>query len=222
MKTSKINFAAFLAGTLVLAGTVWGQEPATGEETPTVVKVEETWRVEVGEPNLERNGPQVTLAMSPNGGTSGEFFVFTLNHKNYPHYAAGGSQLTLFNGEHISEYRNGAKEGPIRYTEEVIEWTQRLTVNENGTVTMEVVEGNCPSWGDFGGQGYLKSTTIGTYQSLNGYRTETSLTESEVGFAGNRVAYLTLQRVRWYLADGRVFELRAPIDVDSDLDPWKQ
>ena len=187
-----------------------------------MIKVEETWRVEVGEPNLERNGPQVTLVMSPKAGTNGEFFVFTLNHKNYPDYRAGGSQLTLFNGEHVFEYRNGAKDGPIRYTEEVVEWTQRLTVNEGGTVTMEVVDGNCSSWGDFGGQGYLKVTTDGKYANLNGYTPQTSLTESEVGFAGNRVSYLTLQRVRWFLADGRVYELKAPINIDSDLDPWNQ
>ena len=44
--------------------------------------------------------------------------------------------------------------------------------------------------------------------------------QSGMGFAGNRVESLTLTRLEWHLSDGKVVVFTAPIDIDSDLDPW--
>jgi hypothetical protein len=83
----------------------------------------------------------------------------------------------------------------------------------------EVSDGHSDSWGSFGDEGRLRLTMETTLENLNDYRPATSLQESGVSFAGNRVRSLTLTKLRWIDSDGNVYELTAPIDVDADLDP---
>jgi hypothetical protein len=45
-----------------------------------------------------------------------------------------------------------------------------------------------------------------------------SITESQVGYAENRVTSLVLKKLVWVLEDGTVHEQNAPIPVDTSLD----
>lgn len=207
---------------LFVVSCVLATSDACGEEgtSPKVIKVEETWELQVGAPNQDRNAPQVTMAMSPFSSTASKHFVLLLNHRTYPHYAAGGLQVQTWNGQQLTAYRNGPQENDeLENEDETIRWTQTLTVQEN-TVVFEVVNGTSTSWGAFGGQGHLRDTAAFCQDNLNTYTPYVSITESGIDYAGNRVVSLVLQRVRWTMNDGQVYQLDAPIDIDSDLDPW--
>jgi len=74
-----------------------------------------------------------------------------------------------------------------------------------GQLQFEIVNGNSVTWGQFGGQGYLKSVTPTNLENFNGYRPSVSVDNSGVGYAGNRVRSLTLKAVRVYTDTGDVF-----------------
>ena len=184
-----------------------------------VVKVEESWELSVGEPNDSRNAPQVTMAMSPSESLNSDYFVYELNHKTQPNYSAGGMQVQRwFNDKHESTYQ-GPQTAELSTTGEVVSWTQSLSV-ENGKVTFDVIDGQSQTWGSFGNASHLRATAVTGQQNLDSYRANISISESGIGYAGNRVASLILKRIRWTMDDGKTYELNAPIDIDTDLDPW--
>ena len=88
-----------------------------------------------------------------------------------------------------------------------------------GTITFEVVDGSCNSWGHFGNDGSLKLTSETSLHSLNAYKPAISLTESQIGYADNRVRSLTLKKLVWQTDDGQTHQLSAPIDIHAGLDP---
>ena len=183
-----------------------------------IVSVEEQWEFQIGVPDINSNGPQIAMAMSPDNRTTGKHFALTINHRSVPSYAPGGIQVQLWQGEEALSSRDGPKVSQLQNTDEVVTWSQRLSVSE-GVLTFEVTDGTSTTWGSFGGQGYLKETTTTDLPNLNGYRPYSSLKESGVTYAGNRVKYLTLKRIRWTMSNGDVYQMVAPIDIDSDLDP---
>jgi hypothetical protein len=217
MRTVRRGVWGLLAVSCILAtSNLYGEE----ESSPKVIKVEETWELKVGAPNQDRNAPQVTMAMSPFSSTAGKHFVLLLNHRTYPDYAAGGLQVQTWNGGQLTAYRNGPQgSAELENEDESIRWTQKLTVQDN-SVVFEIVNGTSTSWGTFGGQGYLRDTAYTGQDNLNSYTPYVSITESGIDYAGNRVVSLVLQRVRWTMSNGQVYQLDAPIDIDSDLDPW--
>ena len=196
-----------------------GADAACATDPTYVVRVEETWELNVGEPNLERNGPQISMVMSPCSHLDGYHFVFLLNHRTEPDYAAGGMQLHTWDGDNLVSHRNGPVGAALSHPDEAVTWTQVLTV-QDGSVTCEVVGGQSTTWGSFGGQGYLRASVATGQTNLNAYYPAVSIEESMVGFAGNRVSSLVLKRVVWTMNSGQTYELNAPIDIDSDLDPW--
>jgi hypothetical protein len=208
------NFHVFVAALMLVANVA-------NADTIEIVKVEETWALSVGEPNTVRNAPQVSMVMAPFSNVESDYFILLLNHRTEPSYAAGGMQLQQWNGEQLVEHRNGPNGTELNSTGETISWTQTLSVS-GGVVTFELEGGTSQSWGNFGGQGYLTKTIATGQANLNAYDPLVSIGESGIGFAGNRVASLTLMRIRWTLSDGRQFDVVAPINIDTDLDPWEE
>ena len=51
------------------------------------------------------------------------------------------------------------------------------------------------------------------------YKPAISLTESQIGYADNRVRSLTLKKLVWSTDDGQTHQLSAPIDIHAGLDP---
>lgn len=213
--------AALFIVTLTLA---WGlfATPTTGQDPPPayVVSVEEEWTLEVGEPNLQANAPQVSMVMSPLGDVETDYFMFLLNYRTHPTYAAGGLQVQNWSGNTILDVHDGNDESELDEPEEVVQWTQRMSI-DSGTVTFEISSGSSVSWGSFGGESDALSHSVATGQtSLNSYHPSVSLNESGISYAGNRVVSLTLQNITWTMSNGETHQLDAPIDIDSDLDPW--
>jgi hypothetical protein len=186
-----------------------------------VVEVEEEWSLEIGEPNTDANAPQVAMVMSPYSDLEDDYFLFLLNYRTEPDYGPGGVQIQHWIGDAVEDYQSGSDDSELDHPEEVVRWTQVMKINGNGNVTFEIEDGESSSWGGFGGEGRLRHTIETGLTNLNTYRPQISIVESGIGYAGNRVASLTLQRITWTMSNGQKYELHAPIDIDSDLDPWE-
>ncbi|NLX97083.1 MAG: hypothetical protein GXY83_12985 [Rhodopirellula sp.] len=171
---------------------------------PSVVRVEEDWELVVGAPDHYTDAPQVTCAISPLGTIESIHATFDLNHQSQPEFTAGGLQLQLWEGEVAIDYRGYPNPAVLRQDDETVCWTQRMELS-GGQLQFEIVNGNSVTWGQFGGQGYLKSVTPTNLENFNGYRPSVSVDNSGVGYAGNRVRSLTLKAVRVYTDTGDVF-----------------
>ncbi len=194
----------------------WALVPATATAIE-IVAIEETWELNVGEPDAQRSAPQVTMVTSPVGSLDGVYFLFALNHQSHPEYAPGGMQVQLWNGSDLVASHTSQEEEPLHHTNELVRWVQRTELKD-GQLTFQVHSGESDSWGSFGGDS-LKFSFASDLANLNGYLPAIAIAESGVNFAGNRVRSLTLTKLRWTDSNDQVYELNAPIDVDSDLDP---
>jgi hypothetical protein len=203
-----VSLAVFAAFGFAIAGEACAIE---------IVKVEEHWELRVGEPDGNLSAPQVTMTMSPTSEMDHRYFVFTLNHRTSPQYAAGGLQVQSWLGGNLGITRSGEQTGTLHNNDEVIRWTQKLYFYD-GDLVFKVSNGESQSWGTFGGYS-LRLQTPTELTNLNDYRPGLSIEESGVGYAGNRVQSLVLTRLVWTDSEGQVYELTAPIDVDTDLDP---
>lgn len=187
---------------------------------PYVVSVEEEWSLQVGEPNLTANAPQVSMVISSFAALEDDYFMFVLNHRTHPSYRSGGLQLQQWNGAVIEDFADDDDEALLENTNEYVTWKQRMTI-QSGTVTVEVRDGASTSWGAFGNDGVLTLSTYTGQPNLNDYSPSVSVSQSGIAFAGNRVGSLTLEKVTWTMSDGQKYYLTAPIDIDNDdLDPW--
>jgi hypothetical protein len=202
-----------VASLLTLA---FGVSPVAGDDND-VIQIEEHWELQIGGPDTARSAPQVTMIMSPSDSVEEDFFAFTINHSSFPDYSAGGYQLQRWRGAECQQSFHGVKTSPLDIDGEVITWVQKLTINE-GNLRFQVINGQSSSWNNFGGEGFAIVTPT-QLTRLNGYRPAISLEQSGIGYAGNRVSSLVLQKLRWITADGEEHEMVAPIDIDSDLDP---
>jgi hypothetical protein len=217
MKTRTLHRTGLVCLTVTCC-LAWIAIPASTVRAVNIVSIEEHWELSVGRPTPDRSSPQVSMVMAPGLDLNGKFFIFTLNHKSLPDFSAGGMQVQKWEGENLRDVHNGPQAGTLQHEEEVIAWTQRLTV-QDGLVSFEILNGSSQTWSSFGGEGYLKLSTSTSLNNLNDYRVSNSLGESEVGYAGNRVESLILRTLRWVTDDGEVHELHSPIAIDTNLDP---
>jgi hypothetical protein len=176
------------------------------EETDggNVVAVEEDWELIVKEPDEVTAAPQVTCILAPTTQDSGVYAAFNLNHKSFPQYDAGGLHLQIWNNDTPLATAKFS-DALLKPANEVITWTVRMSLHE-GQVTFEIISGSSSTWGQFGGTGVLKTSVTSNLENLNQYRPEFSVTNSGVGFAGNRVTSLKLKAVRKLLKSEAVEE----------------
>lgn len=146
-----------------------------------VVEVEEHWELSVGEPDSESSAPQVTMVMSPTGDVSSDYFLFTLNHRSEPEFAAGGMQVQRWVGDQIQDSRNSQESTSLHHGDEKVTWIQRLRLTD-GALRFEIVSGESESWGRFGDEGQLHFTINWPHENLNSYRPAVSLEQSGVNF----------------------------------------
>ena len=183
-----------------------------------VVWIEEHWELKVGGPDEGRSAPQVTMVMSPTNNLNSDYFIFSLNHWNYPEFAAGGLELQRWNGFGWVSSQRSSNHSPLKTDGEVVKWVQRMELVDS-TLHFSIKDGQSQTWGQFGGQGVLKTSFPTELNRLNDYLPEISLTGSGIGYAGNRVSSLTLMKLSYATSDGQEFEMVAPIDIDTDIDP---
>lgn len=177
---------------------------AAEAQMPSIVRVEEDWELVVAAPDHYTDAPQLTCTISPLGNTEAIHATFDLNHQSQPEFVPGGLQLQLWDGEVPLNYHGYPNPAVLRQDGETVRWTQRMEL-AGGQLTFEIVNGNSSTWGNFGGEGYLKTMISTSLADLNGYRPSVSVNNSGVGYAGNRVQLLELKTVRLYTAAGDVF-----------------
>jgi hypothetical protein len=185
-------------------------------ESSRVVSVEEHWELRISQPDSDRSAPQTTMVMSPTNNLEGVHYLFTLNHSTVPEYAPGGMQVQVWNGGELLQSKVAHDGITLDHDDEVVHWVQRISL-QDGHLAFRLVDGHSETWGSFGGDGLSLSAST-SLQSLNGYRPGLSLTESQVGYAENRVVSLVLTKLVWVTEDGEVHEQNAPIPVDTSLD----
>lgn len=205
-----------LAPTSFALMACWALVPAIASAIE-IVAIEESWELNVGEPDAQRSAPQVTMVTSPVGSLNGVYFLFALNHQSHPEYAPGGMQVQLWNGSELVASHTNQELEPLHHSNELVRWVQRTELKD-GQLTFKIHSGESDSWGSFGGDS-LKFSFASDLTNLNGYLPAVAIEESGVNFAGNRVRSLTLTKLRWTDSNDQVYELNAPIDVDTDLDP---
>lgn len=215
--TRRSGHFEILVGKVALCGVVWLVATHTWADPPRVISIEEHWVLHVSQPELDRSAPQTTMVMSPSGELAGAFFLFTLNHATVPDYRPGGMQVQLWEGTTLVDNHAGDATEPLSHGDETVTWVQRISL-EDGTLTFQVLNGSSESWGSFGGDDLTLNTST-SLTGLNSYLPVISLTESEVGYAENRVVSLVLTKLVWVTDDGITHEQNAPIPIDTSLDP---
>jgi hypothetical protein len=168
-----------------------------------VVRVEEDWTLVIGQPDGNLNAPQVATGMSPLGNFNSAYVVFNVNHRSQPTYVPGGLQLQLWTSDDPLLSDDDPHDEVMTTSGEKVTWTQQMTL-QNGVLTVAIVNGTSQTWGAFGGGSALQASVAASFTNLNGYSPNTSIANSGVSFAPNRVQSLTLTAVRYYTSDGQV------------------
>jgi hypothetical protein len=176
-----------------------------GDDPAQVVRVEEDWEMALGTPEPESDAPQVTCVIAPYNNLDSLHAAFTLNHQGLPEYVAGGLQLQIWNGETSLSAQNFPNTNIMSQSGETVSWTQSMELKE-GKIIFEILNGNSTTWGQFGGQGYLKAIVDTTLPNLNQYSPSVSVSNSGISYASNRVQSLVLKRVRLILGTGEIVE----------------
>jgi hypothetical protein len=178
---------------------------STAAELLTVVRVEEDWELVVATPDANSAAPQVTCVISPTPDVDSLHAAFELNHHSQPEFTPGGLQLQVWNDETLMTAASAPTESVLSNHHETIRWTQAMQLGEGG-LTFEIIAGSSITWGDFGEGEALRASSATSLTNLNGYRPTTSVEQSGIGYAANRVVTLSLKRVRVTLQDGTVLE----------------
>lgn len=187
----------------VLLGTLHSNSLRASSPSSIVVRVEEQWELHVGVPDPNSVAPQVSMVLSPKSALNSWHTTVELNHRTEPYYAEGGVHIQLWNGDQLVADAGWGEFQCIRESEEIIRWSQVLEVRD-GQLRASVENGTGSSWANFG-QGIEVAANAPVYD-LNDYRVDTSIEESGVSLAGNRVKQLVLRKVRYTMADGSVSE----------------
>lgn len=211
------HFCLFVVGVCCVVSAAGRAHADDNGNDNDVILIEEHWELEVGGPDAARSAPQVMMIMSPDGKLTDDYFAFAINHWSFPDFAAGGYQLQRWHGGECQEAEDGARTSPMENDGEIVTWVQRLTLDE-GQLKFQVLDGHSESWNNFGGEGFAISIPT-QLTRMNPYRPAISLEQSGIGYAGNRVSSLTLQKLRWITKDGEEHEMVAPIDIATNIDP---
>jgi len=175
-------------------GTAFGQN---------VVRVEEDWELEIGEPDPNSVGPQVLTTMSPNADLTGTYFTMEINHRSAPSWTPGGISIHRWTGEARNASFDRADRTIMQTSNEVVTWTQAL-YHDNGRLHFKVYDGVSSTWGPFGYSNMLKLDTSWGSGQINGYTPAVSVAQSGAAYAGNRIQMLKIKQIRLTLSDGSV------------------
>jgi hypothetical protein len=166
-----------------------------------VVKVEEDWELDVGTPNTNDSAPQLTFLISPTGDTNSYYAVFTVNQR-LTLDDVGGLQLQIWNGESLLSSTTFAGTSSLSTSGEKIQWTTRMSLSSNGTLTVEAASshGGSSEWGNFD----LTTSASTNLSNLNGYDITGTVSgnNSGIDFGNTRVSQIVLQAIRTFTGTG--------------------
>jgi len=185
---------------------------AEAQSASDIVRVEEDWELVIGTPDPGTDAPQVTCVLSPVGNVDSIYAAFAVNHQSLPDYLPGGLQLQVWDNELPQLSRKFPNCAVMAAVGETVSWTQSMAL-ENGLLVFETIGGSSVTWGNFGGQGYLKTNVNTPLANLNGYSPTVSVEHSGISYAANRVQSLVLRRVRLFTFGGDMQEATVSLTV---------
>lgn len=192
-----------IAGAAPLALTGLGIAPSLfgeGYSNGQTVRVEEDWYVKIGTPDPDYDSPQITTVIAPTWTLSGKYAVFDMNCATQPGFVSGGVQLQLWQDDAILQSCSNTDWSSLHFVDDEIRYTTAMSIDD-GNLVFEILNGSSQSWGSFG-NGELK-VQIPTWRNhLNGYDPYFTTYNSRIGFASHRVRRFTLERVRYFSANG--------------------
>jgi len=175
-----------------------------GQNPPTIIRIEEDWVLQINNPDAGNDAPQIINVLSPTSLLSDLHGILELNHSTAPDYQAGGMQLQLWKNEDQLSWKTHANTARLQTNNETINYTMVMEI-ANGNLTFSIINGNSTTWGQFGQAQNLQVTNATTtIQNLGDYDPQTSVTQSEIGYAANRVTKFALTKLRYYDANGLV------------------
>ena len=192
----------FTLAVVLLIFALWANV-ASGQ--PKLVRVEEDWELVVAKPDSNSTAPQITCVTSPFSHVDSMHITFEINHQSHPEFRPGGLSLQLWDGEYAVDCRCHPSSRVLANENEVIRWTQVISL-QNGYLVFAIQDGTSKTWGNFGGKDYLLTYEKSTIGDLNQYNAATSVKNSGIGFAANRVTSLTLKEVRVFTQTGESFK----------------
>ncbi|MEZ6065047.1 MAG: hypothetical protein R3B90_04930 [Planctomycetaceae bacterium] len=172
-----------------------------------IVRVEEDWLIDIGETTDGSSAPEVVTVFGPYDPNHGTHAVFEMNHSTYPDFAKGGMQLQAWWGNWFLGARRHYNGSELLRTVERIQFTVRteLVNTWSGTrLKLEIVNGDSVTYGNFGGEGYLRLRMYTNRNNLNYYDPDMSVEQSRVTFGANRVNRYIRTEVRYYTDAGEV------------------
>ena len=188
-----ISVVALLA-LLSSTGAAFGQN---------VIRVEEDWELQIGEPDANSTGPQVLTTMSPNADLSGTYFTFEINHRSAPTWSPGGISIHRWVGEARYASYDRVDRTTMQTSNEVVTWTQSL-YRDSGRIYFSVTNGISTTWGPFGYSNMMRLDNAWPSDNINGYTPAVSVAHSGASYAANRVKLLKIKAIRMTMSDGSV------------------
>jgi hypothetical protein len=185
---------------LVAAAFLASANPAYAQN---VVRVEEDWSLEIGEPDLNSVGPQILATMSPNSDLAGTYFTLEINHRSAPSWTPGGISIHRWTGETRNASYDRIDRTVMQTNNEVVTWTQSLH-HSVGRLYFTVSNGASTTWGPFGYSNMLQLNCSWGQSNINGYTPAISVGQSGAAYAGNRIKVLKIKQIRMTLSDGTV------------------
>jgi hypothetical protein len=144
---------------------------------------------------------------------SGLHAALELNQQTWPHYSPGGVQLHAWNGEYLVQSERYPTDEVLNTSGETITWTMRMAL-VGLDVIFDVDNAVSSTWGNFGANGELWIQRRSPTDNLVHYSPDTSVQNSCVGYAGNRVQRLVLKEVRYYVSNSGGLTLFATDTTD--------
>ncbi|MBX3442918.1 MAG: hypothetical protein KF774_10970 [Planctomyces sp.] len=188
---------------LVLGLFLLTPSPAAPPIVGDVQQVEEDWRIQIANPSPDSDSPQFTIVFGPADPATGTHAVFEVNHSTQPDFVEGGMQLQCWWGEELVGYKNQHHPAELHVSNETITFTT-VTRVQGAKITMEVLNGNSQSFGEFGGESYLRLAVTTQQANLNGFDADYSVNHSRCGWGANRVPKFSRTAIRYLDGDGQV------------------
>jgi hypothetical protein len=214
-KVGWVTWSFVLAVVMVITGI--DMRPCAAESPGQVLRIEEDWELVVATPDPGSVAPQVSCAISPLNGVDGLHATFELNSQSLATFNPGGLQLQVWNGETAVAASHHPEYKVLDKSNETITWTCVMRIGD-GEVVFRIKNGVSDTWGTFGNNNYLRLIVPSDLADLNGYQPASSVENSGVSYAGNRV--VSLKRLAWRAyadtwGQDEVFSDDAPVVVHS-------
>jgi hypothetical protein len=171
---------------------------ATAQEKK-VIRVEENWTLQMGEPDIRTSSPQIGTQMVPNAADPETYAIFCINYQEIPDYSEGGLEIQLWEGDWNTDV-TASENVKLSCPGETISWTQVMRVYD-GTLIFSVRNGVSSTFGTFGGYGF-RVISQSSFTDLNGYSVDSSVDNSGITLGSNRVESMTITSVRKVYSDG--------------------